>query len=102
MNQLAQAELSQSQTESTQPPTGGNPVQALFDKQRAYFATDVTKTYEWRIDQLDRLIGMLKDNFARFSDAARNDFKTLPRRTSSRCRLLSQAPNTPSLSSKTG
>src|SRR5215469_2745733 len=76
MNQLAQAKLSQSRTESTQPTTEGDPVEALFEKQRAYFATDATKTYEWRIDQLDRLIRMLKDNFERFSDAARKDFKT--------------------------
>ena len=52
------------------------PLQNLFDKQRAYFATDVTKTYEWRIDQLDRLIRMLKDNYERFCDASRKDFKT--------------------------
>ena len=52
------------------------PAQDLFDKQRAYFATDVTKTYEWRVDQLDRLIRMLKDNYERFSDASRRDFKT--------------------------
>ena len=51
-------------------------MQALFEKQKAYFATDVTKTYEWRIDQLDRLIRMLKDNYERFSDASRKDFKT--------------------------
>ena len=52
------------------------PLQNLFDKQKAYFATDVTKTYEWRIDQLDRLIRMLKDNYERCSDASRKDFKT--------------------------
>jgi len=52
------------------------PLQNLFDIQKAYFATDVTKTYEWRIDQLDRLIRMLKDNYERFSDASRKDFKT--------------------------
>jgi acyl-CoA reductase-like NAD-dependent aldehyde dehydrogenase len=52
------------------------PLQILFDKQKAYFATDVTKTYEWRVDQLDRLIRMLKDNYERFSDASRKDFKT--------------------------
>src|SRR5215472_3196826 len=52
------------------------PVQALFEKQRAYFATVVTKTYEWRIDQLDRLIHMLKNDYERFSDASRKDFKT--------------------------
>ena len=54
----------------------GIQVQALFDKQKAYFATDVTKTYEWRMDQLDRLIRMLKENYQRFADASRMDFKT--------------------------
>jgi acyl-CoA reductase-like NAD-dependent aldehyde dehydrogenase len=52
------------------------PLQNLFDKQKAYFATDVTKTYEWRVDQLDRLIRMLKDNYERFANASRDDFKT--------------------------
>jgi aldehyde dehydrogenase (NAD+) len=50
--------------------------QDLFDKQKAYFATDITKTYEWRIDQLDRLSRMLKENNERFSEASRRDFKT--------------------------
>src|SRR5271163_1799219 len=52
------------------------PVQDLFDKQRKYFATDLTKTYEWRVDQLDRLIRMLKENYKRFADASCKDFKT--------------------------
>ena len=52
------------------------PLQNLFDKQKAYFARDVTKTYEWRVDQLDRLIRMLKDNYERFAKASRDDFKT--------------------------
>jgi aldehyde dehydrogenase (NAD+) len=73
MNPLAQTEVSQTPAESTQPTTD---VQTLFEKQKAYFATDVTKTYEWRIDQLDRLIRMLKDNYQRFADASRRDFKT--------------------------
>jgi aldehyde dehydrogenase (NAD+) len=50
--------------------------QDLFDKQKAYFDSDVTKTYEWRIDQLDRLIRMLKENDKRFSEASKRDFKT--------------------------
>ena len=50
--------------------------QDLFDRQRSYFAADATKSYEWRVDQLDRLIRMLKENFARFSDASKRDFKT--------------------------
>ena len=50
--------------------------QELFNKQKAYFASDATKSYEWRIDQLDRLIRMLKDNYERFSNASCKDFKT--------------------------
>src|SRR5437879_9943365 len=48
----------------------------LFRKQKAYFGTDVTKTYEWRVDQLDRLVRMLKENYKRFADASSKDFKT--------------------------
>jgi aldehyde dehydrogenase (NAD+) len=50
--------------------------QEIFDKQKTYFATDATKTYEWRIDQLDRLLRMLKENYDRFSEASKRDFKT--------------------------
>jgi aldehyde dehydrogenase (NAD+) len=75
MNPLSNIAMSKSQT-ATQPVTEGPPVQDLFDKQRAYFATDATKTYEWRIDQLNRLSRMLKDNYERFSEAASKDFKT--------------------------
>ena len=53
-----------------------SPFQGVFDKQQAYFATDATKTYEWRIDQLDRLSRMLKENEKRFSEASKRDFKT--------------------------
>jgi aldehyde dehydrogenase (NAD+) len=60
---------------STQGRTGEGFAQGLFDKQKAYFATDVTKTYEWRIDQLDRLSRMVKENSARFSEAWKRDFK---------------------------
>jgi hypothetical protein len=31
-------------------------VEELFGKQKAYFGKDVTKTYGWRVDQLDRLV----------------------------------------------
>jgi aldehyde dehydrogenase (NAD+) len=48
----------------------------LFEKQKTYFTTDVTKSYEWRIDQLDRLTRMLRENYERFSNASRKDFKT--------------------------
>ena len=48
----------------------------LFHGQKSYFHSDVTKSYEWRIDQLDRMIRMLTENRARFAEAARSDFKT--------------------------
>ncbi len=50
--------------------------EALFRKQKAYFDTDATKPYGWRTDQLDRLVRMLRENYDRFADASRKDFKT--------------------------
>jgi hypothetical protein len=32
-----------------------NNFQPIFDKQKDYFNTDATKSYEWRIEQLDRM-----------------------------------------------
>src|SRR5215467_12028939 len=76
MNPISKTRMGDSQAGFTQSATEGVPVQDVFDKQRAYFSTDVTKSYEWRVDQLDRLIRMLKDNYERFVDASRTDFKT--------------------------
>src|SRR5499427_835896 len=59
-----------------QPTSEETRAQDLFNKQKAYFDSDATKTYEWRIDQLNRLTRMLKENFERFADASRKDFKT--------------------------
>jgi aldehyde dehydrogenase (NAD+) len=56
--------------------TSWEAVEELFRKQKAYFDTDATKTYEWRVDQLDRLVRMLKENYERFADASCKDFKT--------------------------
>jgi aldehyde dehydrogenase (NAD+) len=53
-----------------------NSFQQLFEKQKAYFATDITKSYEWRVDQLDRLTKMLKENAERFYATLGQDFKT--------------------------
>ena len=60
----------------TQLATSWASVEALFNKQRAYFASDATKSYEWRVDQLERLVRMLKKNYQRFADASCQDFKT--------------------------
>src|SRR5215475_11691256 len=48
----------------------------LFDRQKAYFNTNVTKSYEWRIDQLDRLSRLLSENMNALSNAVGSDFKT--------------------------
>jgi aldehyde dehydrogenase (NAD+) len=60
----------------TQLATSWASVEALFNRQRAYFASDATKSYEWRVDQLERLVRMLKENYQRFADASCQDFKT--------------------------
>lgn len=60
----------------THPASEELRAQDLFNKQKAYFASDATKTYAWRFDQLDRLVHMLKENYQRFADASCKDFKT--------------------------
>jgi aldehyde dehydrogenase (NAD+) len=53
-----------------------NPVQDVFDAQKALFATGVTRTYDWRVDQLDRMARMIGENENRFQKAIAHDFKT--------------------------
>src|ERR1700722_17131 len=53
-----------------------NPFQEIFDRQKAYFDTDATKSYEWRIDQLTRLENLLKENEQQLEAASSSDFKT--------------------------
>ena len=53
-----------------------NTFQDIFDAQKALFATGVTRTYEWRVDQLDRMARMIKENEGRFQKAMAKDFKT--------------------------
>src|SRR5271154_6291199 len=49
---------------------------ALFDLQKAYFNTDATKAYEWRIEQLTRLQDLLNENRHALEEAISSDFKT--------------------------
>lgn len=51
-----------------------NAFQAIFDTQKAHFYTDATKTYEWRIDQLDRMERMLLDHQDELCAALYQDF----------------------------
>jgi aldehyde dehydrogenase (NAD+) len=53
-----------------------NRFQELFDRKKAYFDTGVTRTYEWRIDQLNRLEKLLKENRDHLQEAICKDFKT--------------------------
>src|SRR5215813_9817433 len=48
----------------------------IFNRQKAYFASNITKSFEWRIDQLDRLAQMLSEHTNEFYDALSRDFKT--------------------------
>jgi aldehyde dehydrogenase (NAD+) len=53
-----------------------NRFQDIYDKQKAYFDSDATKSYEWRIDQLTRLQKLLTENDAAIQEAVSSDFKT--------------------------
>ena len=49
---------------------------AAFQHQKAYFNMNIAKSFEWRIEQLDRLSRMLSENMSAFSEALGSDFKT--------------------------
>ena len=53
-----------------------NPFQALYDAQKAYSASNITHTYEWPIEQLDRMARMITENEADLQRAIARDFKT--------------------------
>ncbi|AZD61888.1 Aldehyde dehydrogenase [Pseudomonas chlororaphis subsp. aurantiaca] len=51
-----------------------NKFQSILDVQKTHFLTDVTKPYEWRIDQLERMERMLLDHQDEFCAALYQDF----------------------------
>jgi aldehyde dehydrogenase (NAD+) len=53
-----------------------NNFDGIFKKQKALFATNVTRSYEWRIEQLDRMGRLLQENEAALQQAVTQDFKT--------------------------
>src|SRR5262249_54005627 len=53
-----------------------NPVQNLFDAQKSNFASNVTRSHAWRVEQLDRMGKMVKENEATLQKAIARDFKT--------------------------
>ena len=50
--------------------------QALFERQKRHFATGVTRRYAWRIEQLDRMARLIRENEAVLQRAVGQDFKT--------------------------
>jgi aldehyde dehydrogenase (NAD+) len=48
----------------------------IFNRQKAYFASNITKSFEWRIDQLNRLAQLLSEHSDEFYGALSRDFKT--------------------------
>ncbi|MNG81334.1 Aldehyde dehydrogenase [compost metagenome] len=55
-----------------------NRYQSIFDKQKEFFYTDISKTYAWRMEQLDRLERMLTENQEVFCQALKTDFNKPP------------------------
>lgn len=53
-----------------------NKFKNIFDAQKALFASGVTRTYDWRVEQLDRMARMIGENEERFQKAMAKDFKT--------------------------
>ena len=60
----------------TQTTHEGNSFADIFNRQKAYFATNITRPYEWRVDQLDRLARLLSEHANEFYGALSRDFKT--------------------------
>jgi len=58
-------------------------IQEIFNKQKAYFDSDATKSYEWRIDQLTRLENLCNENSGGLEAAMSSDFKPLAKKKSS-------------------
>ena len=51
-----------------------NRFQHLFDEQKALFASNATRSHAWRVDQLDRMGRMIKENEAALQNAIARDF----------------------------
>ncbi len=48
----------------------------LFDRQKEFFLTNATKSFAWRMDQINRLERLLIENESALRDALGKDFKT--------------------------
>lgn len=55
-----------------------NPYAALLARQRECFLSDLTRSKAWRLDQLDRMERLLRENEAALRDALHQDFRKPP------------------------
>ena len=53
-----------------------NPFQDVFDRQKRHFATGVTRSHMWRVEQLDRMARLVEENEQTLQRAVSTDFKT--------------------------
>src|SRR5260370_13901368 len=53
-----------------------NTFQTVFEQQKRHFASGVTRTYQWRVEQLDRMARLVGENEAALQQAIAKDFKT--------------------------
>jgi aldehyde dehydrogenase (NAD+) len=53
-----------------------NHYQDVFDTQHTLFASNLTRTYAWRVDQLNRMAQLINENEDRLQQAVARDFKT--------------------------
>jgi aldehyde dehydrogenase (NAD+) len=53
-----------------------NTFQTVFEQQKRHFASGVTRSYEWRVEQLDRMARLVSDNELALQQAVARDFKT--------------------------
>src|SRR6266446_2411169 len=74
--QVQKPAAKRSTNRTSQRETWMNPFQEIFNKQKGYFDSDATKSYEWRIDQLTRLENLCNENSEGLEAAMSSDFKT--------------------------
>jgi len=53
-----------------------NTFQTVFEQQKRHFASGVTRTYQWRVEQIDRMARLLGENETALQQAIAKDFKT--------------------------
>src|SRR5271155_3136786 len=59
-----------------QKPSSKNQFQDVLDAQKKLFGTGVTRSFDWRVDQLNRMGKMISENEAALQKAMQQDFKT--------------------------